>query len=132
MVIPTPPDATALVKVNAEGKLHFDTKAIAQENRELKERCLLSDLDWRSYLEVLGVIQTQAQPRDPLTEGLERVFVKAILILYASLWLSKYTLQLNQGKKLSQFPRCLQKPLVLVEWLPLRRAHLERMWKAQS
>ena len=50
MVIPTPPDATALVKVNAEGKLHFVTRAIAQENRELKDEVLAL----RSRLEELS------------------------------------------------------------------------------
>ena len=38
LVKQTPADAHALVKVNAKGKLQFDTKAIAKENRELKDQ----------------------------------------------------------------------------------------------
>ena len=57
MVIPTPPDALCL-----RASYILDTKAFAQENRELKDESLLFDLIWRSYLKVLGVIQTQAQP----------------------------------------------------------------------
>ena len=61
-VIPTPPDATALVKVIAKGKLHFDTKTIAQENRELKDEVLALRSQLEELSKVLGVIQTQAQP----------------------------------------------------------------------
>ena len=77
MVIPTPPDATALVRVNDEGKLHFDTKAIAQENRELKDEVLAL----RSRLEELSRSpRSHPDPspaRDPLTEGLERVLCQS-------------------------------------------------------
>ena len=77
MVIPTPPDATALVKVNAEGKLHFVTRAIAQENRELKDEVLAL----RSRLEELSRSpRSHPDPspaRDPLTEGLERVLYQS-------------------------------------------------------
>ena len=76
-VIPTPPDATALVKVIAKGKLHFDTKAIAQENRELKDEVLAL----RSQLEELSKSpRSHPDPspaKDPLTEGLERVLCKS-------------------------------------------------------
>ena len=33
MIIPTPPDATGLVRVTEKGKLKIDTKAIAIENK---------------------------------------------------------------------------------------------------
>ena len=32
-VIPTPSDATTLVRITEKGKLNFDTKAFAQENK---------------------------------------------------------------------------------------------------
>ena len=73
MVIPTPPDATALVRITEKGKLHLDTKAIAQENKTLKDEVLAL----RSQLEELSKSpRSQPDPspaRDPLTEGLERV-----------------------------------------------------------
>ena len=77
MVIPTPADATALVKVNAKGKLHFNTKAIAEENRELKDEVLAL----RTQLEELSKSpRSHPDPspaRDPLTEGLERVLCQS-------------------------------------------------------
>ena len=90
-VIPTPPDATALVRVNAEGKIHFDTKAIAQENSEKQkrikelseERKLLLDevVTLRSQLDELSASpRSHPEPgpsRDLLTDGHEKVLCKS-------------------------------------------------------
>ena len=130
MVIPTPPDATALVKVNAKGKLHFDTKAIAQENRELKDEVLAL----RSQLEELSKSPRSHPDPSPardllITEGLERVLCQSQYDSLCEFWLSKFTLQLEWGKRLSlQFPLCLQMFLDLAGLYPLRMAHLERIW----
>ena len=85
MVIPTPPDATALVRISEKGKLNFDTKAIAQENKTLKAGMgVLQDevIALRSQLEELSK-SPRSQP-DPspakdllITEGLERVLCKS-------------------------------------------------------
>ena len=85
MVIPTPPDATALVRSTEKGKLIFDTKAIAQENKTLKAGMgVLQDevIALRSQLEELSK-SPRSQP-DPspakdllITEGLENVLCKS-------------------------------------------------------
>ena len=91
-VIATPSDASALVRVNSEGKIHFDTKAIAQENSEKQkrikelseERKLLLDevVTLRSQLEELSSESPRSHPepgpsRDLLTDGHERVLCKS-------------------------------------------------------
>ena len=72
MVIPTPPDAHCL-----RASYILDTKAIAQENRELKDEVLAL----RSQLEELSKSpRSHPDPspaRDPLTEGLERVLCQS-------------------------------------------------------
>ena len=85
MIIPTPPDATGLVRVTEKGKLKIDTKAIAQENKTLKAGMgALQDevIALRSQLEELSK-SPRSQP-DPspakdllITEGLERVLCKS-------------------------------------------------------
>ena len=84
MVIPTPPDATALVRSTEKGKLIFDTKAIAQENKTLKAGMgVLQDevIALRAQLEELSKSpRSQPDPspaKDLLTEGLERVLCKS-------------------------------------------------------
>ena len=85
MIIPTPPDATGLVRITEKGKLRIDTKAIAQENKTLKASMgALQDevIALRSQLE-----ETSKSPRshpDPspakdllITEGLENVLCKS-------------------------------------------------------
>ena len=84
-VIPTPSDATALVRITEKGKLNFDTKAIAQENKTLKAGMgALQDevIALRSQLEELSK-SPRSQP-DPspakdllITEGLERVLYQS-------------------------------------------------------
>ena len=84
-VIPTPSDASALVRITEKGKLNFDTKAIAQENKTLKAGMgALQDevIALRSQLEELSK-SPRSQP-DPspakdllITEGLERVLCKS-------------------------------------------------------
>ena len=84
-IIPTPPDATGLVRITEKGKLRIDTKAIAQENKTLKASMgALQDevIALRSQLE-----ETSKSPRshpDPspakdllITEGLENVLCKS-------------------------------------------------------
>ena len=91
MIIPTPPDASALVRCTEKGKLFLDTKAIAQENKTLKagnskmliEVGALQDevIALRSQLEELSKSpRSQPDPspaKDLLTEGLERVLCKS-------------------------------------------------------
>ena len=83
MVIPTPPDATALVRITEKGKLHLHTKAIAQEKTLKAGMGALQDevIALRSQLEELSKSpRSQPDPspaKDLLTEGLERVLCKS-------------------------------------------------------
>merc|ERR1712215_303406 len=133
----TPPDHTGLVRVTEKGKLRIDTKAIAQENKILKASMgALQDevIALRSQLEEMSKSPRSHPDPSPakdllITEGLERVVCQSQYDSLCEFWLSKFTLQLEWGKRLSlQFPLCLQMFLDLAGLYPLGLAHLERIW----
>ena len=76
LVKQTPADAHALVKVNAKGKLQFDTKAIAKENRELKDQLLALQAQLEEASRSPRIQPDPSPAKDPLTEGLEKVLSK--------------------------------------------------------
>ena len=102
MIIPTPPDASALVRSTEKGKLFFDTKAIAQENKTLKagnskmliEVGALQDevIALRSQLEELSKSPRSHPDPSPardllITEGLERVLCQSHYVSLCEFWL---------------------------------------------
>ena len=107
-VIPTPSDATALVRITEKGKLNFDTKAIAQENKTLKAGMgALQDevIALRSQLEELSK-SPRSQP-DPspakdllITEGLERVLCKSQLETLCNFVADKCSQAVLSGKEI--------------------------------
>ena len=64
------------MKVNAKGKLQFDTKAIAKENRELKDRVFALQAQLEEASKSPRIQPDPSSAKDSLTEGLERVLSK--------------------------------------------------------
>ena len=76
LVKPTPADAHALVKVDAKGKLQFNTKAIAKENKELKDRVFALQAQLEEASKSPRIQPDPSPAKDPITEGLEGVLSK--------------------------------------------------------
>ena len=76
LVKPTPADAHALVKVDAKGKLQFNTKAIAKENKELKDRVFALQAQLEEASKSPRIQPDPSPAKVSLTEGLERVLSK--------------------------------------------------------
>ena len=72
LVKPTPADAHALVKVDAKGKLQFNIKAIAKENKELKDRGFALQAQLEEASKSPRIQPDPSPAKDSLTEGLER------------------------------------------------------------
>ena len=107
MIIPTPPDATGLVRITEKGKLKIDTKAIAQENKTLKAGMgALQDevIALRSQLEEWSKSpRSQPDPspaKDLLTEGLERVLCKSQLDTLCNFVADKCSQAVLSGKEI--------------------------------
>ena len=76
LVKPTPSDAHALLKVDAKGKLQFSTKAIAKENKELKEKIMALQSQLEEASKSPRIQPDPSPAKDSLTEGLERFLSK--------------------------------------------------------
>ena len=111
-VIPTPPDATALVRCTEKGKLGFDTKAIAQENKTLKADVgILQDeiIALRSQLEeqrkeLSKSPRSQPEPspaKDLFPEGLDKVLCKSQLDILCDFVADKCTQAVLSGKEVT-------------------------------